>query len=143
MSQSETYVYFALAGDEFDPAEITARLGITPTDCWRKGDPGLRGRPRHFSSWKWSTAKGTEPGCVERLVDAVVMRFEAVVGPIVQLKEELTLHSVLEIVLGVDMNQEEPTPALGHELRTLAFLHSTQTRTDVDIYRYDSRDQPA
>ena len=142
MPQSETYVYFALKGDDFDPAAITARLGITPTDCWRKGAPGRGRRPRTFSNWEWATAKGTEPVFVERLVETVVARFEAVVGPIVQLKEELNLHSVLEIVLEVDMNEQVSTPALGHQLRTLAFLHATQTCTDVDISRYDSRDQP-
>jgi hypothetical protein len=47
---------------------------------------------------------------------------------------------VLEIVLYIDVNEEASAPSLGHDLRTINFLYRTQTRTDVDIYRYDSRE---
>ena len=40
METGNSYVYFALTGDNFDTDEVTNRLGITPTDSWRKGDKG-------------------------------------------------------------------------------------------------------
>jgi hypothetical protein len=39
----------------------------------------------------------------------------------------------------VDTNEEQWTPALGHDLRTIEFLYKTKTITDVDIYKFNSR----
>jgi hypothetical protein len=48
---NECYAYFTLAG-EFDPKEITERLGIEPTDSWKKGDTNEKTRlERKFSRW--------------------------------------------------------------------------------------------
>ena len=48
---NEQYAYFAMTGD-FDPAEITARVGVIPTTCWRRGDLHPRThRERQFSRW--------------------------------------------------------------------------------------------
>jgi hypothetical protein len=38
--------------DSFDPAEITRRIGIDPTECWRKGDLHPKsGVKRKLSRW--------------------------------------------------------------------------------------------
>jgi hypothetical protein len=37
-----------------------------------------------------------------------------------------------------DTNEEQSTPALGHDLKTVEFLYRTQTTTAVDIYRFNS-----
>lgn len=48
---NQQYAYFTITG-AFDPAEITLRAGVTPTDSWRLGDLHPRTRhPRKFSSW--------------------------------------------------------------------------------------------
>jgi hypothetical protein len=36
MENGNTYVYFALTGDNFDPQIVTDRIGITPTESWKK-----------------------------------------------------------------------------------------------------------
>ena len=49
--QNEVYAYFTITGD-FDPAEITQRVGVEPTDAWMKGD--LHGKKKteyKFSRW--------------------------------------------------------------------------------------------
>ena len=38
IQENETYAYFTLAEFEEDPDEITNRLGVTPSNSWRKGD---------------------------------------------------------------------------------------------------------
>jgi hypothetical protein len=139
MSGSNSRVYFVLKGDDFKPAEITARLGIEPTTTWQKGDKGQYNAELKFSSWQLETEEGKEPLWIDQLVTEILAKLEDQAETILQLKQEFGLESVLEIVLYVDVNEDEPTPVLGHDLRTINFLYRTQTRTDVDIYRYDSR----
>lgn len=139
MSASNSQVYFALKGEDFKPAEITARLGIEPTTTWQKGDKGQYNSQLKFSSWQLETEEGKEPLWIDQLVTEVIAKLEDRAEIILQLKQEFGLESVLAIVLYVDVNEDESTPALGHDLRTINFLYRTQTRTDVDIYRYDSR----
>ena len=44
--------YFEIAGDDFDPAACTRRLGLEPTDSWLKGQLKSRGRvPVRQSAW--------------------------------------------------------------------------------------------
>ena len=135
---AKSYVYFALHGDDFDPNELTRELGIEPTDSWEKGDKGQYFANQEYACWKWSTGKGKEAIFIDKLVDEVVEKLKDKVGNINKLKEKYQLTSVLEIVMYIDVNPEESTPALGHDLKTIEFLYQTQTVTDVDIYKYDS-----
>lgn len=123
------------------PAEITARLGIEPTTTWQKGDKGRYNPQLKFSSWQLETEQGKESLWIDQLVTEVIAKLEDKAETIRQLKQEFGLESVLAIVLYVDVNENESTPALGHDLRTIDFLYRTQTRTDVDIYRYSSRSE--
>lgn len=48
---SEHYAYFTIT-DSFDPGEITRRVGVSPTDSWKKGDLHPKRRmERKFSRW--------------------------------------------------------------------------------------------
>lgn len=48
---NKQYAYFSLHGD-FDPATITSRVGVKPTEIWRKGDLHPRNRlERKLSHW--------------------------------------------------------------------------------------------
>jgi hypothetical protein len=48
---NEQYAYFTVTGD-FDPADISQMVGVTPTECWLKGDVNPRTqRERKFSRW--------------------------------------------------------------------------------------------
>ena len=115
------------------------RLGIEPTTTWKRGNKGQYNFQRKFACWQLETEKGREPILIDNLVAEVIAKLENKAELILDLKQEFSLDSVLAIVLFVDINEEESTPALGHDLRTINFLYRTQTRTDVDIYRYDSR----
>jgi hypothetical protein len=142
MSKCDSHVYFTFIGDNFDPAEITTQLGIEPTEAWKKGDKRRSGTTNHtFSRWLWASERGAEPIFIDKLVNEVVIKLQDKVEIINTLKQRLDLESVLEIVLYVDTNDRHPTPALGHDLQTIEFLYRTQTTTDIDIYRYDSRRQ--
>jgi hypothetical protein len=48
---NEQYAYFTISGD-FDPAEISKRVDVTPTEAWVKGDINPRTRyERKCSRW--------------------------------------------------------------------------------------------
>ena len=140
METGNTYVYFALTGDNFDPQIVTERIGIVPTEHWKRGDRGKYNPTLKYSCWKLSTDKGKEYIMVDRLVDEVIEQLFDKIEIINALKNQFNLESVLEIVLYIDINEDQSTPALGHDLRTIEFLYRTQTRTDVDIYRFNSAD---
>jgi hypothetical protein len=52
VKDNQQYAYFALEGD-FDPADITAWVGIEPAECWRRGDICDRTRRERQAS-RWS-----------------------------------------------------------------------------------------
>ena len=139
MTKSKSYVYFALTGDDFDPQEITDYLGIEPSEKWKKGDKGKYNPLLKYSSWKLSTEKGKGYIEIDKLVNEIVELLFDKIEKINKLKQKLKLNSVLEIVMDIDINPEQSTPALGHNLKTIEFLYKTQTETDIDIYRFNSK----
>jgi hypothetical protein len=51
VEDNQQYAYFTVT-DGFDPAEVTARFGSPPTECWQRGDICPRThRERKFSPW--------------------------------------------------------------------------------------------
>ena len=138
MERGNTYVYFALTGDSFDPQIVTERIGVNPTNKWNKGDKGKYKPNLDYSSWELSTQKGKEYIMVDSLVDEVIGQLFEKIEIINELKNQFELDSVLRIVMYIDANEEQSTPTLGHDLKTIEFLHRTQTKTDVDIYRFNS-----
>jgi hypothetical protein len=139
MEKCNTYVYFALKGDDFDPREITRQIGIDPTSSWRKGDQGKYNPMIKNSCWQLSTEKGKEYIEVDKLVNEIVTKLISKIDVINKIKHQFHLESVMEVVLDIDINPEVSTPAIGHDLQTIEFLYKTKTITDVDIYRFDSR----
>lgn len=138
MENGNTYVYFALSGDNFDPEVVTKKIGVIPTEKWNKGDKGKYKPTLEYSCWIFSTDKGKEYLMVDSLVDEVISKLFDKIEIINELKHQYNLDSVLEIVMYIDTNEEQSTPALGHDLKTIEFLFRTQTKTDVDIYRFNS-----
>ncbi|GET34637.1 hypothetical protein PbJCM13498_35000 [Prolixibacter bellariivorans] len=138
METGNSYVYFALKGDNFDTDEVTNRLGIEPTDSWRQGEKGKYKSAVEFASWKLTAAKGKEYLQIDNLVDEIVSLLYDKIEIINDLKRQFELDSVVEIVLYIDTNEDASMPSLGHDLKTIEFLYRTQTKTDVDIYRFNS-----
>lgn len=75
---------------------------------------------------------------VSNLVEEIVNKLFDKIEIINELKSQYNLYSLLEIVMYVDTNEEQTTPSLGHDLKTIEFLYRTQTETDIDIYRFNS-----
>lgn len=138
METGNTYVYFALTGNNFDPQIVTERIGVIPTEKWNKGEKGKYKPSLEYSCWKLSTDKGKEYIMVDNLVEELIEPLFDKIEIINELKNQFDLDSVLEIVMYIDINEKQSTPTLGHDLKTIEFLHRTQTKTSVDIYRFNS-----
>ncbi len=141
MEKVNSYVYFALTGEYFDLQNVTARIGISPTESWNKGDKGKYKANLEYSCWKLSTDKRIENLMIDSLVEEIIDQLFDKIEIINELKSQFKLDSIIEIVMYIDINEEKPTPAFGQDLRTIEFLHRTKTITDVDIYRFNSSEK--
>jgi len=47
----EAYAYFRVSSGDLPLDEITSRMGIEPTQAWRKGDPGTYNPARPHAGW--------------------------------------------------------------------------------------------
>ena len=112
MENGNTYVYFALSGDNFDPEVVTKKIGVIPTEKWNKGDKGKYKPTLEYTCWIFSTDKGKEYLMVDSLVDEVISKLFDKIEIINELKHQYNLESVLEIVMYIDTNEEQSTPAL-------------------------------
>jgi len=137
MKKSNSYIYFAFKGDNFDPNKVTNQLEIEPSNSWRIGESGKHTQQQKYSCWQLSSTSD-ELLDMDKLVNEVLSQLSGKIEQINKLKEQLRLETVLEIVMYIDTNKEQSTPFIGHNLETIEFLHKTGTTTDVDIYKYDS-----
>ncbi|HWQ52879.1 MAG TPA: DUF4279 domain-containing protein [Bryobacteraceae bacterium] len=68
---NQQYAYFTVTGD-FDPADISELVVVTPTECWLKGDVNPRTQyERKFS--RWSLYSRLERNCSleEHIADVI------------------------------------------------------------------------
>jgi len=124
---NEYYAYFTVTG-EFAPDEISAQLGLQPTDCWMKGDRNERTHlERKFSRWSLYT-RLDHAVALEAHVDDVLEQLELVRERVVDLVEELTGEMVLVGHFYRDY------PGLHFEASTLSKLAALNVDVDMDFY---------
>ena len=71
VENNEQLAYFSVSGD-FDPAMITARVGVQPTECWRRGDTCPRRLyERKFSRWSLYSRLGRNQELVAHVADVL------------------------------------------------------------------------
>ena len=128
---NEGEVYVRLQGENFNPADVTALLGLEPTKTERKGDP----IPRH-TSWILSEGK-LEADVIDvyEMSSALVRKLEPVAEHIVEAIRRYELEAVLQVVLWVTSDESKPTPAIGFEPNVISFLSTIGASIDVDTYR--------
>jgi len=69
---NETYAYFSLVEFKDDPAEITKRVGLEPTECWEKGDVNPKTKlERRFSRWSLYSRLSRESELEDQIVDVL------------------------------------------------------------------------
>lgn len=131
---NEGRCYFRLAG-EFDPAALTTRLGVEPTEAWRRGErnPG-RDLPR-CSLWKFGVADvRAEVVDIEAMSLAVVTPLEPSAAAIAEAARDWDLHVSLVVALYFSPDERLSTPIVVFPPRVIAFLAQVGGCIDVDTY---------
>jgi len=68
---NEYQAYFTVSGD-FDPASITAEIGIEPTRSWKKGDRNEKTHlERKFSRWSLDSRLDKSASLEEQIADVL------------------------------------------------------------------------
>ncbi len=71
VDDNEYYAYFSLNGS-FGPADITARVGVEPTKCWRQGDTCPQTlRERNSDRWCLYSRLGRDQTLEAHIVDVL------------------------------------------------------------------------
>ena len=136
-STNEGKVYFGLFGNDFDPNEVTALLGIQPTKTAEKRNP----IPKR-ASWILSTGK-IEADIIDvyEMSSEIIEKLEPLKSQIIEAMNKYKLEAVLEVVLTVTSDDSKSTPAIGFEVNVIKFLSDVGAFIDVDTYRKQIKHQ--
>jgi len=130
-SVTNSYVYFVLYGDSFDPQIVTDVLKTVPTSTKTKTGPIPK-----YSSWTFKFEAGTELDLAAHL-DKIITLLKPRIALINKLKKEYCLESRITFKVDVEINPDESTPyfPLNHE--AISFLYLTGTSVDFDLHKTD------
>ena len=136
-SKNECYTYFNIVGD-FDPDEVTERLGLAPDETWKIGDTRRDGEKFDFASWRYGRCdrydvytENQMRKTIEKLIDKV--------GELNRIREENDVEFYLVIV--PELYVDEINPCLAPSLDVIDFCHATRTKIDIDLYLYPNDEE--
>jgi len=132
MSTRDTwYAYFGITAS-FDPAEITRRIGMSPTYAVRHGDPGRYTKAVKCSRWELrSRAEETAP--IEEHVKDVLDQLDTNKTGFVQLSRELV--GTMQLV-GFFCERE---PGVHFDQETVQRIAEYSLCIDCDFYNYSAK----
>ncbi|MBR4761374.1 MAG: DUF4279 domain-containing protein [Clostridia bacterium] len=136
-TKNKCYTYFRIVGD-FDPDEISARLGIIPNDSWKPGDLRKDGSVHTFSSWTCGRCDEYDV-CVENQMRKTISGLLGKIDLLNQIRNDFDVSFYLEIVPEIYVN--DTIPCLAPSLDVIDFCHATRTEIDIDLYVYPSEDE--
>nr|WP_232337865.1 DUF4279 domain-containing protein [Deinococcus arboris] len=130
-------VYLSVTGD-FDPDDFTARVGLSPSQTWRRGersarDPQLAGRTVPVCDhWAFGLTERPEFD-LELLVDELLTLAEKGLSALGQAVADLGLNLEVTVVVKWDP-ATTASPALHLRGRHLALLGSLGAEVDIDLF---------
>ena len=127
---NECYTYFRIAG-EFDPDEITARLGLKPFKSHRVGDLRGDGTPFDFAVWHFGLIEEYDPYTDNQMRKTIAPLLDKT-AELRAIKEEYDAFLFLEVVPTIYGG--EPTPAIGVDEDLLRFCYEAGAAIDIDLY---------
>lgn len=135
-------VYFSLKG-EFDPAELSEFLGITPSNCRGKGERDPERSIPRSSIWDFSSPQ------VEGISVDVYQLAEQVIDPLLPHTDRIAeavrrwdLAATLQVVLEFAVDESISTPAIGFDPRIVQFLAEVGAGIDIDTYLLGPDESP-
>ena len=136
-TKNSCYTYFRIVGD-FDPDVISARLGITPDECWKPGDLRRDGSLHTFSCWTCGRCDEYDV-CVENQMKKTISGLFDKIDMLNQIRNDFDVSFYLEVV--PEIYVDDVNPCLAPSLEVIDFCHATRTEIDIDMYIYSSDDK--
>ncbi|MCT4782681.1 MULTISPECIES: DUF4279 domain-containing protein [Exiguobacterium] len=131
-AQTEVLVYFQLLADDFLIEDVTHRLGLMPTETYKRGDKSsYSSRPREYTSWSLST--GYQPSFdVNDQLQPIISQLrgkETILDDIYDIYDDMQARFVIVIVM-----EGGQTPSLLFDLKTIQFANRIRAEFDIDLY---------
>ena len=136
-TKNRCYTYFRIVGD-FDPDEISARLGIIPNDSWKPGDPKKDGSLHTFSCWTCGRCDEYDV-YVENQMRKTISGLLDKIDVLNQIRNDYDVSFYLEVVPEIYVNDINPCLAPSRDV--IDFCHATRTEIDIDLYIFSSEDE--
>ena len=123
-----------IVSGEFDPADLTAQLGVVPDQAHRKGEPLNLPRSRHpvfYNRTSWS--KGTTMSAQWHTGDAlaelqsIVSPFQAAFGNYVR------THDVSVMIAIQGFLYDQRVPSMQFTPQQIEWIHSLNATLDIDL----------
>lgn len=128
--ENQCYTYFRVVGD-FDPDEISKKLGLQPFKSWKANDKNKFGEEYGFSAWHFGKCE------IYNLI--VTEQMEETITPLLtkidllnQIREENDVDFYLEVV--PFLSSYNDNPCLAPSLKVMDFCTATRTNIDIDLY---------
>lgn len=124
---NKQYAFLTFVGD-FDPTEISLMVGLTPTECWRRGDLNPRTQlERKFS--RWSLHSRLDRTCsLEAHIADVIEQMRASEGQFCRAIAEYGGQMQLVAYFNTDY------PGLHFDIATVKALGQFGLSVDFDFY---------
>jgi hypothetical protein len=128
--ESEVYAYFLLIGADFQPDEITAQVGITPTKTWMKGDLRSPGAVvRHQENGWMVLSKLDRSADLEEHIKSVLEQLQ----PSWDILQKLCLLHSAEFACVV-CTYGGDRPAIHFDREVIKQVNELNSTIDVDLY---------
>ena len=137
MTPNKGRAFFALAGYNFNPDDVTSHLGIEPTRVDASGARAEPGQPV-VSLWELSTDEVDDGLDVYKLTETLVKKIEPVKERILEVTKSHNLAPRIGVVLELSADKGQSLPDVGFGSRTIRFLADIGAFIDVD-YRLSGR----
>lgn len=133
MSNTNVMVQLSMYGDDFHPQDITDKLGIQPTEYWRKGENvAEKVLIRKNNCWRCSTGYQDSLDINEQ-VSHIMELFQGKTIEINELVSSYNLEIIISIVINIENNQK---PAMYFNRQIIEFINLIKAEVDIDLYVY-------
>lgn len=136
-TRNSCYTYFRIVGN-FNPDDVSERLGLTPEKTWKIGDLRRNGTRYDFASWEIGRCAEYDVQVENQMRKTLASLWDKV-SLLNQIREENDVHFVLEIVPTIYV--DDINPCLAPPLDVIDFCHATRTEIDLDMYICNSEDE--
>ncbi|MBQ8209428.1 MAG: DUF4279 domain-containing protein [Clostridia bacterium] len=131
--KNECYTYFSINGN-FNPDEISQKLGLHPYKSWKIGDKNKNGREYDFSAWCFGKSEVYNVIITEQMEETIAPLLDKI-DLLNQIRKENDVNFCLRVV--PFLSSYNDNPCLAPSLKVMDFCTATRTEIDIDLYICD------